>query len=868
MDDHHERETNHDILLRSDQPSQRTTKRRVKFDDKENTAKNDNGGTYATMKKKKRTCNDCSNADETTKKPRKEKKAKITNAGRGITLDAVESLVTFAQASGKERPSLAKDLVVRIRLEDLHGESSTIPRLERPAHDQTLLATLDDGRYSLPIFVVNDPDNEGFQDYLAKSLSLGDTADWVCLSVKGLVTTDGHNPKFDLGPIICLTQFEILSKIEPPCSFGIPYCSLGKRQLADLPRSPTNTQQCSKALCSSTARVRAGTIGTFLDRSLPFMTMEEVVRCHDTNVQRLLLSESPFVAPTTTADDNKHRHVQEAVSAAIAAFNQLAEQVQTFLTRHTALMTLQISQPTEHTVQNYVNAMREFASSQLDRQKASLASNAGREPADRATLITQQYNLTLEQAMRGRLGGRSQQKDILTTDRLLLWHSTLLKDLHPEAGQIRTKTVRAGNTVFTRPKDIVSEMDKFCNSLTRLQQHLQINGGTQSASSNAWQVILFAAVAMYGVVDIHPFADGNGRMSRIVANWALKSFPFTINLFATAAQRAEYILALETTRHLLSLTNEKKTCGAVSSHDILQIAKSVGIFAPLVRLLMDRVGRAVVEFNRVWQDKLGLAAEALECRAARQARERAKEGTCLICLDEGPNIATLCCGNAVHLNCIAEWLSGKNSCPNCRSEMPSISGRVVRAARNGFLNDEQQRTGATVNPSSRRLNRRYFQNAQDVIVSLLNNYSQQQQNTTTETAEDGYDSGQGTTAAAPEHEDDDDEGGTEHRFSSGEDDEASESSSSDEDEDSYADENSSSVASVDSVESQHHQSDVVANYLSEDNTDASSGVITSRVHQFCDALYCRNRPAIDCANSLCGRCCVLGGQFHCPRHNS
>jgi hypothetical protein len=36
----------------------------------------------------------------------------------------------------------------------------------------------------------------------------------------------------------------------------------------------------------------------------------------------------------------------------------------------------------------------------------------------------------------------------------------------------------------------------------------------------------------------------------------------------------------------------------------------------------------------------------------------------------------------------------------------------------------------------------------------------------------------------------------------------------------------------------------------------------------CVAIACRNRSAMDCTNNLCGRCCVLMGEFHCPRHNS
>lgn len=913
-------------------------------------------------KKKKKTKNDNDNDscehERSKKKSKRQRSQKDRNSKKTttktttrtlltMTPNAVESLVAFAQSSGKDKPCLEKDLVVRIRLEENSNSSSKClyGSLEKPPHDQTLLATLDDSTHTLPVLLLNDPRNDLLQSHLA-SASTG----WITVVARGLIATDGHNPRYDLDPIVCLTTVEILSKmpLEVEASgLGSPY-RLPTRASSSLPQSPSpggQQQQQQQSSSSSTARVRAGTVGSFLDQTLPFITTDEFTRCHDTTTQRLLLSEPFSSLSSTTDDDYETKRGEDSVVASIETLNQHAEQVQTFLTRHSAMMTLQAnSQPTEHAVQNYTNALREFASSQLDRQKASLATNAGREAEDRASLITLQYTDVLERAMSkhddewstngSKEKDRVGEGDCLTSNRLLQWHSTLLNDLHTEAGQIRTKTVRAGHTVFCRPKEIAGELDKFCLALTNLQERLHLGrakttiGGssrpstptsstnnTASSATNAWHAILFAAVAMYGIVDIHPFADGNGRMSRIVANWALKSFPFTINLFATPAQRAEYILALEQTRHLLSLSNQKKIHGAVTSHEILQVTKSIGIFAPLVRLLMDRMGRAVVEFHRVWQEKSGLAAEALECKAARQARERAKEGTCIICLDENPNIATLCCGKAVHLNCIAEWLSGKNSCPCCRSELPSISGRVVRAARNGATarGDNGGGDGDAVSPSSRRLHRRYFRNAHDVIVNLLNNYNGENHNSTTETAEDdGYDSAHDTTTAEVRYGDDD-----EDEIILDEDDEEGSSSSSDEDddssdEDSLEDSDDSSYVMIArsvprttdriedhdsgllsgqessqddaSITSSHEngrdQSDNSQDYVAgpdsdmgqdttaEDEENGPVDALTPRVNEYCDALYCRNRPAIDCANSLCGRCCVLGGEFHCPRHNS
>ena len=289
-----------------------------------------------------------------------------------------------------------------------------------------------------------------------------------------------------------------------------------------------------------------------------------------------------------------------------------------------------------------------------------MATNAGKECAERAALVVERHNSALELAMK--------EKKPLSVDLLRSWHKELLKGLHPENGQIRSRNVRCGQTVFCPTARIQSELELYCQGLQSLEKRLDM--------SKALHAILYAAVAMYGLVDIHPFSDGNGRLSRIVCNYALKNLPFPVNLFATPAQRAEYVLATDKTRHFLSMT----TCGNVSRDELLQVIKHTGIFEPLVELLMDRVARAALECDRVWEEKSGLAAEAAEARAVRKAREKAAQGNCMICLDEKPNMATLCCGSVSHLNCISRWLAEQNNCPICRSEMPSMSGRRMTRA--------------------------------------------------------------------------------------------------------------------------------------------------------------------------------------------
>ena len=104
------------------------------------------------------------------------------------------------------------------------------------------------------------------------------------------------------------------------------------------------------------------------------------------------------------------------------------------------------------------------------------------------------------------------------------------------------------------------------------------------------------------------------------------------------------------------------------------------------------------EFRREEEDKASLVTEETEARAARSARERAAEGDCTICFSEKPNIATLCCGKAVHLNCIAEWLGSNTSCPQCRATIPRLQTTTAPAPSNQA--DTESVDGSTFSDST------------------------------------------------------------------------------------------------------------------------------------------------------------------------
>jgi hypothetical protein len=92
-------------------------------------------------------------------------------------------------------------------------------------------------------------------------------------------------------------------------------------------------------------------------------------------------------------------------------------------------------------------------------------------------------------------------------------------------------------------------------------------------------------------------------------------------------------------------------------------------------MLLDRIAHACNECQRVIVEKSNAATAHEEARIARQLRERAAAGLCCICLEENPNILTICCGQAIHLNCLAEWLGTASNCVACRKPLPTLQVR-------------------------------------------------------------------------------------------------------------------------------------------------------------------------------------------------
>ncbi|MBI4043856.1 MAG: Fic family protein [Candidatus Diapherotrites archaeon] len=90
---------------------------------------------------------------------------------------------------------------------------------------------------------------------------------------------------------------------------------------------------------------------------------------------------------------------------------------------------------------------------------------------------------------------------------LLKLHSIEMKEVHPEAGKIRTKQNIVGNYLPPRPEKVPTELDAFFSWFKQAEKILH--------------PFELAGLVHLKIVRIHPFMDGNGRISRLLMNHIL-----------------------------------------------------------------------------------------------------------------------------------------------------------------------------------------------------------------------------------------------------------------------------------------------------------------------------------------------------------
>eukprot|EP00986_Skeletonema_menzelii_P005987 scaffold2258_cov144-Skeletonema_menzelii.AAC.16 len=452
--------------------------------------------------------------------------------------------------------------------------------------------------------------------------------------------------------------------------------------------------------------------------------------------------------------------------------------------------------------ESYGQLIKDFEISQLNCQPAGLRTNTNSASASDVQKITDCHSDALEHG----LNCIAAKDSWLDKTNLQFIHAKLCPD-QAEAGRYRDNKVRASNTLFVIPENIETEMNNFFFAAKRFQT-MWANPSTAIMDEQQWVKLVhgkisIVAIILFGIVDIHPFRDGNGRTARVFMNIALKrilGLPFPITITSQVHHRRQYVDAIKECRSRLSHISKGE-----------DMAEGQSAFDHLTKFVADRVLHAVVQMNSLVELKAHSAAMEEEARVARRVREKLSAGQCIICLDEHPNISTLCCGQAIHHNCLTEWLSNQGSCIACRKAMPKIPQTLQR----------QQVPPTNVNASTDRAEETTEDSTtedttdDDVVQQQQDNNDTTEDSTTEDTTDD------------------------------------------------------------DVVQQQHDNNDTTEDSTTEDTTDDTNTEDTSDDTEPADnapvqsnfCCHCRrNKFAVDCSNSMCGRCCQVYGQLGCSRH--
>lgn len=638
---------------------------------------------------------------------------------------------------------------------------------------------------------------------------------------KSNVSRGGDNHRQDPNEfILCIVSFDIVEQVEFSRTDSVPVYSNSKNERSKkLPNIPNRSKIPGSRIAN---------------------TMRELSNCF---TGEELVGISNF--------NNDANRIKEK-----------CDQISSFITNHQAIIALHQSMSLQTTVAqsgeqrkeevnastNYIKAVTEFSEAQITRQIASLDSAASVPNSKKAL---EQYINSLKHAIENAKSG-----NVVTVELLSKLHRTLGESIIEDAGEPRKKQVRAGKTLFTPIDDVKSQLDEYVSLLRDLEDKMSF--GNSSASSKSLNLVLFVSVALFVLCDIHPFRDGNGRLARIISNFAMVKcgLPFVVNIFATPLQRSEYVRALQMTRRNARIAS----VGLVSPNVFSSFRRQVGVMGPLLNVLLDRMSKACIECQEVIQEKNKLESENLEAVAAKKFREKAAAGNCLICMDENPNIATLCCGKAVHINCMAKWLSNRLECPHCRYSLPSLPAQDLLPS-------------APVDPPQVHIfppNDTEFTTTDDTTTSIMDDdvsqtYDSTMSDTVEDTTEDDAPVVQDIEVSESQIEVDEDDTTTDVM----DDTEIFEDTTTTEVDD-INDSSGVQDETIDDTTTTDFESDAV-DYGDDSNHDTSSetmnGNESGQTHMTCYYYGCRNKPAANCSMNACGSCCVQFNPHGCYRHN-
>uniref|UniRef100_A0A1X7USG0 Fido domain-containing protein n=1 Tax=Amphimedon queenslandica TaxID=400682 RepID=A0A1X7USG0_AMPQE len=139
---------------------------------------------------------------------------------------------------------------------------------------------------------------------------------------------------------------------------------------------------------------------------------------------------------------------------------------------------------------------------------------------------------------------------MITVQQICVIHRVLMDGLHDNAGEIRTTvtyTIRPdGEKYYYTPPERVE--DRLYTVVDRHNEHMEeIHNLNLSRKEKVVMTVKAAAWLLLNFVDTHPFSDGNGRMSRLLAGYTIMIVnPFPVQPYHNNEEtcRSDYISAI------------------------------------------------------------------------------------------------------------------------------------------------------------------------------------------------------------------------------------------------------------------------------------------------------------------------------------
>ena len=259
----------------------------------------------------------------------------------------------------------------------------------------------------------------------------------------------------------------------------------------------------------------------------------------------------------------------------------------------------------------YHTSLTRFKAAQSKRHLASLQSNTRKVGPDVADCIVEDHAQAVATAACKPLA------ELLTVGGLCEIHAVLCRSQPAaEPGRLRTVGVLAGGRSNCSAGVVRSRLVECLHAARGL-----VADRTDAEADTATAA---AAAVLLGLLDVHPFRDGNGRLSRLVLSriFSDDGLPFPLVLCASIGQRADFVAAVRA-----AICDDRSHRGDGGR--------------AMRRLVRGSVTAAWHEFEQRWFGSLG---QELQDRAVRDDRETRRLDTCVICRDdeERPNLATLC----------------------------------------------------------------------------------------------------------------------------------------------------------------------------------------------------------------------------------